>query len=119
VQNKDDDTPVYFFGEMIFPSVFTDYANLRPLASAAELLAHDDTWPALYDLDRLAKNKVPVTTATYVDDMYVDYDLAQETASKIRNTEQYITNRYFHGGLRNDPGHILGELFKIAKRERD
>lgn len=44
--------------------MFDDYANLRPLKGAAEILAQDDSWGPLYDLNQLAKNKVKVSAAT-------------------------------------------------------
>ena len=40
--------------------------NLRPLKGAAHLLAEKADWPALYDRERLSKNKVKVTSATCV-----------------------------------------------------
>jgi len=46
--------------------MFDDYANLRPLKGAAEILAHDDSWGPLYNLEQLSKNEVKVTAATYV-----------------------------------------------------
>jgi hypothetical protein len=44
--------------------MFDDYANLRPWKQAAELLAQDSTWGALYDLQQLAKNDVKVSAVT-------------------------------------------------------
>ena len=44
-----DADPPLFTGEMIYPWMFDDYANLRPLKEAAEILAAADDWPALYD----------------------------------------------------------------------
>jgi hypothetical protein len=49
--------------------------------------------------------------------MYVDFGYAQETASKINNTEQYITNQLVHDGLRGDSSDVMKKLFKISKRE--
>ena len=86
--------PPLFTGEMIFSWMFADYAELRPLAHVAGILAKEKDWPALYDLDQLAKNEVPVAAATYVEDMYVDYELSKETKEKIRGCQQWITNRY-------------------------
>jgi hypothetical protein len=99
--------------------MFDDCTNLRPWKGAAEILAKDDSWGTLYDLEQLSKNEVKVSAVTYVaqrekhhhkkemltsffkhryfNDMYVDFDLAQETASKI--TEQYITNQLMHNGI--------------------
>jgi len=49
--------------------------------------------------------------------MYVDFDLAQDTASKIKSTEQYITNQLVHDGIREDPSDVMKKLFKISQRE--
>jgi len=51
--------------------------------------------------------------------MYVDFDLAQETASKVRSVEQYITNQLMHNGLREDPADVMKHLFQLSKREYD
>lgn len=56
---------------------------------------------------------------SYVDDMYVDYDLAQETASKVNGIEQFITNQMFHDGLRKHSSEVIEKLFSIHKREYD
>ncbi|KAF8161478.1 alpha/beta-hydrolase [Crassisporium funariophilum] len=114
-----DTVPVYFTGEMIFPHMFDDYSNLRPWKGAAEILAKDDSWGPLYDLDQLAKNEVKVSAVTYFNDMYVDFDFAQETVSKIKNTEQYITNQLVHDGIREDSSDVMKKLFKLSKREFD
>ncbi|KAL0579636.1 hypothetical protein V5O48_002408 [Marasmius crinis-equi] len=128
VKSLQNDAPLWFTGEMIFPENFDDYANLRPLKGAAELLAQDSSWGQLYDLDQLSKNTVPVTTATYYDDMqvpslvlatYVPFELCQETVARIKNTEQYITNQLQHGGIREDPRDVMRRLFQISKREFD
>ncbi|TFK51612.1 alpha/beta-hydrolase [Heliocybe sulcata] len=111
--------PIYYFGEMIFPDMFDDYSNLRPLKGAAELLARDSSWGPLYDLKQLAKNEVKVSAATYIDDMYVDYGLAQETAAAIRGTEQYITNQLFHNGIHAEPKEVMQRLFALSRREYD
>jgi hypothetical protein len=50
---------------------------------------------------------------------YVDFDLAQDAASKMRNTEQYITNQLFHNGISVDPKDVMKRLFKLSKRLRD
>ena len=120
--------------------MFDDYANLRPWKGAAEILAKDDSWGTLYDLEQLSKNKLKVSAVTYVtvtqcevhhhktlttfiflhryfNDMFVDFDFAQETASKIKNTEQYITNQLVHDGLREDSQDVINTLCKLSKRE--
>lgn len=46
--------------------MFDDYVFLRPFKGVAEILAKDNSWGNLYDLEKLAKNEVKVTAATYV-----------------------------------------------------
>lgn len=48
----------------IFPSMFDDYANLRPWKGAAEILAKDESWGPLYDRAQLEKNQVKVSAVT-------------------------------------------------------
>ncbi|KAF7376199.1 Alpha beta-hydrolase [Mycena sanguinolenta] len=119
VKSLTDSEPIYFAGEMVFPDAFDDFVNLRPLKGAAEILANDSSWGPLYDIEQLRKNVVKVTAATYVNDMYVEFGLAQETASIIANTEQYITNQLNHDGIRADAKDVMKRLFEISKREYD
>lgn len=53
----------------------------------------------------------------YFNDMYVDFGFAQDTAAKIKNTEQYITNQLVHDGIREDAGDVMKKLFRMSKRE--
>ena len=64
-------------GEMVFPWMFEEFEALRPLREAADILANKADWPQLYDLATLQRNSVPVAGATYYEDMYVDFELAQ------------------------------------------
>ena len=48
-------------------------------AKAAEMLANDETWPMLYDVEKLRQNTVPVAAAVYYDDMYVPRIFSEET----------------------------------------
>ena len=64
-------------GEMVFPWMFEEFAALRQLKEAAHLLAQKADWPKLYNLDTLQSNSIPVAGATYYEDMYVDFELAQ------------------------------------------
>ncbi|KAK1753857.1 Alpha/Beta hydrolase protein [Echria macrotheca] len=77
---------LFFSGEMIYPFMLaTAGPSVGALGEVADSLARKADWPALYDEQQLAKNKVPVRAIAYPDDMYVDYDLSLETGSKIRN----------------------------------
>jgi pimeloyl-ACP methyl ester carboxylesterase len=112
------DTPIFFTGEMIYPWMFDEYRHLRPLKVAAELLAADETWPALYDLDVLRTNNVPVAATIYYDDMYVDREFAVQTAATIRNCKVWITNEYGHNALRSDGEVVFGRLLEMVRGQR-
>ena len=112
-ENTDREGPVYFTGEMVYPWMFEDYAELRKLAGPAELVAQDSDWSDLYDEDQLRKNEVPVYAAVYMDDMYVGFDFAQETASAIRNCKTFVTNMIYHDGLRSKMHDVMRHVFEL------
>ncbi|MER5334166.1 alpha/beta fold hydrolase [Micromonospora sp. NPDC002717] len=101
-QFAEEARPLLFTGEMIYPWMFQEIAELRPFRGAVEALAVRDEWPPLYDLDRLAANEIPVVAAVYYDDMYVDAGLQMDTASRVGNVRTWITNEYEHDGVRED-----------------
>ena len=49
----------------VLPEAFDDFVNLRPWKEAADILAKDESWSQLYDLDQLARNEVKVSAVTY------------------------------------------------------
>jgi len=104
----------YFTGEHVFPWMWEDYEALRPHGAAAELLARH-AWPRLYDADRLRHNEVPVAATIYVNDLYVDRGLAEETAAAIRGLRPWITNELEHNGLRSDGERVLGRLIDLVR----
>ncbi|MBM2614074.1 alpha/beta fold hydrolase [Actinoplanes sp. LDG1-06] len=110
--------PLLFTGEMMFPWMFEQIAALRPFAGAADILAETDDWTALYDLDRLAANDVPVVAAVYADDMYVDMGLSLETAAAVGNVRTWVTNEHEHDGLRTSGDAVLGHLMEMASGVR-
>ncbi len=116
VMPDDLETPDSFTGEHVYPWMFDDYGALEPLGEAAHLLA-DHAWPPLYDADQLRANEVPSAAAIYVNDMYVERQFSEETASLIPNMRPWITNEYEHNALRIDGGRVLGRLIDLA-RER-
>ncbi|OEE80058.1 alpha/beta hydrolase [Enterovibrio norvegicus FF-162] len=113
--NYSPETPFLFTGEMVYPWMFDQLQNLVPLKGAAELLAAKSDWPALYDVDALNANMVPVACAVYADDMYVEMDYSRETLRNIPNSRAWITNEYEHNGLRADGERILGRLIDMAE----
>lgn len=114
--NYQSGKPFYFTGEMVFPWMFDQYENLKPLKQAAELLAAKNDWTPLYDAETLAENKVPVSCAVYADDMFVEMDISRETLALIPNSKAWITNEYEHNGLRADGERILDKLIAMGEQ---
>ncbi|MDW1812917.1 alpha/beta fold hydrolase, partial [Vibrio sp. Vb2362] len=114
--NYESGKPFYFTGEMVFPWMFDQYVNLKPLKDTAEILAAKEDWAALYDQTQLAQNKVPVSCAVYADDMFVEMDISRETLALIPNSKAWITNEYEHNGLRADGERILDRLIAMGKQ---
>jgi pimeloyl-ACP methyl ester carboxylesterase len=111
---SDFDDVELFTGEHVYPWMFEDYAALRPLRGASELLAHHP-WPRLYDGTRLAANEVPAAAVIYANDMYVDRDLSEETAGGVRNLRRWLTDEYDHDGIRVDGARILDRLISLVR----
>ena len=97
----------------IYPWMFEDYSELRKVQSVANMVAADADWPALVDETQLAKNEVPVYAASYIEDMYVDHDLAQETASKIKNCKVFATNVMYHNAVKEKSKEVVDQLFAL------
>ena len=87
-------------------------------------------WSPLYDKNNMrtallggdgAANKLPkskAASATYYDDMYVDFDCAMKLLGRgapLEGVKVWITNEYQHSGLRDDGANILGRLVNMAK----
>jgi hypothetical protein len=106
--------PPAFTGEMIYPWMFDDYPALRPLREAADLLAHDESWPMLYDPARLAENRIRAAAAIYAEDMYVPRAHSEPTAAAIRGMKVWLTNEFEHNGLRTDGERVFGRLHDLA-----
>lgn len=105
--------PLFFTGEMVFPETFKSFGELKQLESVAEDLANYSSWPQLYDVEALKKNKVPVFAAVYVDDMYVDFQFSVETARTIGNCRTYITNSLYHDALRTKEEEVFKRLWDL------
>ncbi|OOQ85226.1 proline iminopeptidase [Penicillium brasilianum] len=112
-QISDSQPRIYFTGEMVFKDMFESYTELRQIQQVADILAETSDWPALYDEAQLAKNEIPVYAATYIDDMYVHFDLASNTAAKIKGTKQFVTNTMYHDALRSKSGEVMRQLFNL------
>jgi pimeloyl-ACP methyl ester carboxylesterase len=111
--------PLLFVGENIFPFFFDTYPELIPLKGVANKLAAIDDWSHIYDKKQLAKNEVPVYAATYLDDLYVEYEFSKDTASLIKGTKTWETNAYYHSGLRSNTADVLTALFNLRDNVMD
>jgi pimeloyl-ACP methyl ester carboxylesterase len=109
------DQRMHFTGEMISPCMLEDYPSLRPLRDCAQLLAEKSDWGALYDLNNLAKNTIPVAAISYQADMYVPIEWSIETADHIPNCHLWITNEWEHNGLGIDGPKILARLQQMLE----
>ncbi|KAK3988065.1 Alpha/Beta hydrolase protein [Cladorrhinum sp. PSN332] len=111
--------PLYFSGEMMYPMYYNAYPELRYISEAAEILAKKSDWPELYDDEQLRRNEVPVYAVSFVDDMYVDFEFAQETARTVRGIKVHQTNRLYHNALRARSDEVIDQLFKMRDEELD
>jgi hypothetical protein len=87
------------------------------MREAAEILAQYEDWPALYDIEQLRANTVPVAAAVYFDDMYVERALSEETAATIKGSRTWVTSEYEHNALRAHGEVVLGHLMDMLHGE--
>lgn len=83
--------------------MFKDYDELRNLQETADLLAHAEDWPEIFDEAQLAKNEVPVYSAIYIEDICVHFDLSRMgTISEqvLLIPDRFSTRKTFFGGKR-------------------
>ena len=99
--------------------MFDDYPELHSLKEVAEIIATVSEWPSLYNEAQLASNDVPVYCSTYIDDMYVDFGLAQETAAKIKGCKQFITNSMYHDAVQGKSDELMKQLFALRDDTMD
>lgn len=104
-------------GEMVYGWHFSEDPALRPLEDVARILAEHEGFGPLYDLDVLAKNKVPVAAAVYHDDVYVDRELSLRTASQVAGLQVWVTEDYHHDGIGDDGPAIFRRLLAMANGE--
>jgi pimeloyl-ACP methyl ester carboxylesterase len=103
-----------FTAEHIYPWMFEEYGALAPMRTAAEQLAQHE-WPRLYDPDVLRSNTVPIASAIYTEDLYVERAFSEETAAQVPNLHAWVTSEYDHNGLRADGERILNRLIDLVR----
>jgi len=122
--------PTMFFGEMVFPWMADgdfDGVSGHGMKSLAEALAHKNDWAPLFDASNMraallgrsgGNSKSKAASATYYDDMYVDFNCAMKLLQRgapLEGTKVWITNEYQHSGLRDDGAAIVCKLVGMAK----
>lgn len=107
--------PLYFSGEMIFRDHFETYPELVGLREAAEKLATADDWAPLYNQEQLRKNEVPMYCVSYVDDMFVDFGFATDTANLVKGCKVFATNALYHNGIRAGSAEVFKQLFNLRE----
>ncbi len=113
----DDFEDFRFYGEMIFPWMFDEFAELRGMKDAANLLAEYEDWPLVYNKDVLKENKVPVACVVYTNDMFVNAKFSKETIDYVPNMKAWYTSEYEHCGMRADGERILSRLIDLMRGE--
>lgn len=118
-----DQRPTLFSGEMVFPWMSEDYAELQGvgLTAMAEALATKTDWSPLYDSDHMRKVLSDGTSraaaAVYYGDMYVDFDSCAKVTARdgpLENCKVWVTNDYQHSGLRDAGASIFKKLLGMA-----
>lgn len=109
--------PLLFTGEAIFPWMFQQERSLRPFAAALDLLMQDTRFGTIYDARQLERNEVPVESAVYFDDMYVDSGLQLDTLSHVGNAHYWVTNEFEHDGLHG--GVVFRHLYEESLNRGD
>jgi len=110
--------PVQLSGEMVYSWMGDDYAWLRALKPAAELLAAKRDWGALYDAASLAKGTAPVAALVSYEDIYVERAFSEATAALLgERAALWITNEFQHSGLKDEPAVVFERLLAMSKGE--
>ena len=69
------------------PEMFEDYTGFRPWKEVAHILAEDDSWGPLYDLEQLARNEVKVSAVAYVQQVF---ELHTDANGKLTGRSQVL-----------------------------
>ena len=116
-QFSTDARPLLFTGEAIFPWMFEQERALRPFRAAMDVLMQDTHFGVIYNVNQLAANTVPLNSAVYFDDLYVDSGLQLDTLSRIGNSHYWVTNEFEHDGVHG--GIVFRHLFGEARDRGD
>lgn len=99
--------------------MLSSYSALSALKPVAEILAARKWEGKLYDPEQLAQNKVPVYAASYLEDMYVDYELARVFVRKTKGVREWVTNGCMHNAISAKSGEVIGKLWELRRGVAD
>jgi pimeloyl-ACP methyl ester carboxylesterase len=103
-------------GEAIYPWYFEQDPALVPLRELADVLAvRTEGWGALYDVDQLARNTVPVAAAVYTDDIFVDRETSLATAAAVQGLHVWESADFHHDGIADDGEGIFARLLRLVR----
>ncbi|WP_203580762.1 alpha/beta fold hydrolase [Microbacterium hibisci] len=108
--------PTLFTGEHVRREWLDTVPTLQPWREVTLTLAEFE-WPRLYDGDAIAASDARGATSIYVNDVYVPFEFAMETASLIPGVTPWITSEHEHNGLRSDAD-VLARLIDLAHGRR-
>lgn len=112
-----DARPLLFTGEMNYPWRFAEDSALRPFQDTEDVFMASTDWGKIYDLGQLERNRVPLTSAVYYNDMYVPRELSMRTLSRIPNSHPWVTTDFEHDGVHGDC--VFRHLFELATARGD
>ena len=98
---------------MLYPWMMDQFQTLLPYKDATKLLAEKNDWPLLYDSTALSNIDIPVVSAVYTNDMYVDKNYSLESAETIKGIKLWETDEFEHNGLRSHGEKVLSNLFEL------
>ena len=107
--------PTLLTGEHVRREWLDTVPGLQPWRDVTLILAEHE-WPRLYNRAAIAASEARGATAVYVNDVFVPFEFAMETAALLPGVRPWITSEHEHNGLR--AGDVLSRLIDLARGRR-
>ncbi|EPE02361.1 proline iminopeptidase [Ophiostoma piceae UAMH 11346] len=104
---------ITFYAEHVFNFHYDQFKSLKHLRGAANILAKKDDWAPLFDLVRLRKNKVPIASLCYKNDIFIDAELSEKTKKATTSICQEVDETLMHTAVKDMSGKVLPRLWRI------
>ena len=108
--------PTLLTGEHVRSEWLETVPGLRPWRDVTLALAEYE-WPRLYDAGAIEASGARGATAVYVNDVFVPFEFAMETARLLPGVTPWITSEHEHNGLRSSRD-VLERLIDLAHGRR-